>query len=50
MSCAAPVWTTRPSPKDAAEGITGRALTEGQLRCLLTIYDYLGLDRTGRND
>ena len=29
---------------DAAEGITGRALTEGQLRCLLTIYDYLGLD------
>ena len=28
---------------DAAEGITGRALTEGQLRCLLTIYDYLGL-------
>ena len=29
---------------DAAEGITGRALTESQLRCLLTIYDHLGLD------
>lgn len=29
---------------DAAESITGRALTEGQLRCLLTIYDHLGLD------
>lgn len=38
MSCAVPVWTTRPFSGlcDAAEGITGRALTEGQLRCLLT--------------
>ena len=46
MSCAAPVWMTRPSPAFVTQqrGITGRALTEGQLRCLLTIYDYLGLD------
>lgn len=46
MSCAVPVWDdqTFSGLCDAAEGITGRALTEGQLRCLLTIYDYLGLD------
>ena len=29
---------------DTAESITGRALTEGQLRCLLTLYDHLGLE------
>lgn len=28
---------------EAAEGVLGRTLTEGQLRCLLTAYDHLGL-------
>ena len=28
---------------ETAEGILGRTLTEGQLRCLLTAYDHLGL-------
>ena len=27
----------------SAEGVLGRTLTEGQLRCLLTAYDHLGL-------
>lgn len=28
---------------ESAEGVLGRTLTEGQLRCLLTVYDHLGL-------
>lgn len=28
---------------DSAESVLGRTLTEGQLRCLLTAYDHLGL-------
>ena len=28
---------------ETAEGVLGRTLTEGQLRCLLTAYDHLGL-------
>lgn len=28
---------------ESAEGVLGRTLTESQLRCLLTVYDHLGL-------
>nr|WP_297171740.1 DnaD domain protein [uncultured Agathobaculum sp.] len=28
---------------ESAESVIGRTLTEGQLRCLLTVYDHLGL-------